>query len=152
MNSKREVLQSLVRGIRLDIDSYKQLKTLLNRQRDLMQRRDNDGLKHHNEHQAKLCDELMVKAKNRSDALVHLGFAGDASGMKRLIDKLPKQNSLQVNLLWQNLLVLVRESQQANEANGKLLVSQQTVINNLLRRNDEPNIDYGAGNETNKGL
>lgn len=148
MNSKREILQSLVRGIRQDIESYKQLRSLLNRQRDLMQRRDNDGLKHHNRHQTKLCDGLMVKAKNRSDALNQLGFAGDAAGMKRLIDRLPKQGSLQVNLLWENLLALVRESQQANEANGKLLVSQQAVINNLLSGDLEPKVDYGCG----KGL
>ncbi|AQS35332.1 FlgN protein [Shewanella psychrophila] len=148
MSSKREILQILVRGIRQDIEGYKQLKSLLNRQRELMQRRDNDGLKHHNQHQTRLCDELMVKAKKRSDALNQLGFSEDANGMKKLIDKLPKQSSLQVNLLWENLLALVKESQQANEANGKLLVSQQTVINNLLSRDTEKNVDYGAS----KGL
>lgn len=148
MSSKREILQSLVRGVRQDIEGYKQLKSLLNRQRELMQRRDNDGLKHHNLHQTKLCDELMVKSKKRSDALRQLGFSPDANGMKRLIDKLPKQSSLQINLLWENLLVLVAESQQANESNGKLLVSQQTVIKNLLSRDAEQNFDYGDG----KGL
>ncbi|WP_076413102.1 flagellar protein FlgN [Shewanella sp. UCD-KL12] len=147
MSSKKEIVQVLVRGIRQDIESYKQLKSLLNRQRDLMQRRDNDGLKHHNEHQAKLCDELMIKAKKRSDALLQLGFSGDAAGMKSLISKLPKQSALQVNLLWENLLAVVRDSQQANEANGNLLVSQQTVINNILNREADTVTDYGETRE-----
>ncbi len=147
MSAKKEIVQTLVRGIRQDIESYKQLKSLLKRQRELMQRRDNAGLKHHNGYQSSLCDELLIKAKKRSDALLQLGFSGDASGMEKLISKLPKQSSTQVDLLWQNLLTVVRDSQQANEANGNLLVSQQTVINSLLKRESQTVNDYGEKRE-----
>ncbi|WP_336512789.1 MULTISPECIES: flagellar protein FlgN [Shewanella] len=143
MTSKKEIVQTLVRGIRQDIESYKQLKSLLKRQRELMQRRDNAGLQYHNDHQTCLCDELMIKAKKRSDSLQQLGFSGDAKGMERLISKLPKQSGIQVSLLWDNLLAVVRESQQANEANGNLLVSQQTVINSLLNSGSDTVTDYG---------
>ncbi|MGS0675382.1 flagellar export chaperone FlgN [Shewanella sp. 0m-4] len=141
--SKRELVQGIVRGIRQDIEGYKQLKSLLKRQRELMQRRDNAGLKHHNEHQSSLCDSLMNKASERRRTLQKLGFAGNASGMVALIAKLPPSSSVQVSMLWENLLLLVKESQQVNEANGKLLVSQQEIINQLLQRENDSAIDYG---------
>lgn len=133
----------LVKGIRQDIEGYRQLKSLLNRQRELMQRRDNQGLNEHNKLQSSLCNSLMVKASDRGLMLQDLGFAGDASGMQALIARLPKASSEQVANLWDNLLSLVRESKQINEDNGKLLVAQQEVINQLLNPSNELAIDYG---------
>ncbi|WP_028774269.1 flagellar protein FlgN [Shewanella waksmanii] len=143
--NKREVLQSLVRGIRQDIDGYKQLKSLLKQQRELMQRRDNQGLSHHNEHQTALCDELMLRAKARCQFLNQLGFSGDAQGMALLLEKLPAQHKEQLSLWWQNLLAAVKESQAMNDANGKLLVTQQAVIASILQQEDTGVNDYGEG-------
>ncbi len=142
-NAKRETIQGIVRGIRQDIDGYKQLKSLLKRQRELMQRRDNQGLHHHNEHQSSLCHNLMIKAGERRKMLESLGFQGSASGMRSLIERLPESSSEQVSMLWNNLVCLVKESKQVNEANGKLLVGQQEVINQLLQRDEQPAVDYG---------
>ncbi|WP_228768316.1 flagellar export chaperone FlgN [Shewanella sp. TC10] len=141
--SKREQVQGLLRGVRLDIDGYKQLHALLVRQRELMQRRDNAGLAAHNEEQTKLCELLMERAKKRSITLVALGFTGNSKGMEDLIARLPESSQKQVLLLWRNLVKLVRESQQFNEENGKLLVSQQEVINSLLNKQPESQNDYG---------
>lgn len=144
MINKREVIQNIIRGIRQDIEGYKQLKSMLHRQRELMQRRDNQGLKLHNDHQTTLCEQLQQRANLRSEGLISLGFVGDTSGMERLITKLPVKASAQVNLLWENLLIIVKESQRVNESNGKLLVGQQEVITNLLNRDVPQNIDYGV--------
>jgi len=148
MSNKREIVQSVVRGIRQDIEGYKQLKSMLQRQRDLMQRRDNHGLKYHNGHQTTLCGHLQQRARLRSEGLISLGFTGDAKGMEKLIAKLPVQASIQVKLLWENLLLLVKESQKVNEANGKLLAGQHEVISSLLNRDMPQNIDYGAPQTT----
>lgn len=142
-SEKREIVQSLIRGIRQDIEGYKQLKSLLKCQRELMQRRDNQGLQQHNEQQSNLCQRLMLKANERSQMLVKLGFAGDINGMHALIERLPKASSVQAALLWDNLLSLVKESKHANEANGKLLIGQQEVINQLLQGDKQQSIDYG---------
>ncbi len=141
--SKREQVQGLLRGVRLDIDGYKQLHALLVRQRDLMKRRDNAGLALHNDEQTKLCELLMERAKKRSVTLVALGFSGNSKGMEDLIARLPQASQQQVLLLWRNLVKLVKESQQFNEENGKLLVSQQEVINSLLNKQPESQNDYG---------
>lgn len=142
-NAKREIIQGIVRGIRQDIDGYKQLKSLLKRQRELMQSRDNQGLHHHNEHQSHLCHNLMIKAGERRKMLKSLGFEATASGVRCLIERLPEPSSEQVSMLWNNLVSLVKESKQMNEANGKLLVAQQEVINQILQRDEQPAVDYG---------
>ncbi|MCL1147733.1 flagellar export chaperone FlgN [Shewanella sp. 10N.261.52.F9] len=142
--SKRELVQAIVRGIKQDTESYKQLKKLLNRQRELMQCRDNRGLNLHNKLQSSLCEDLMYKADLRRQMLESLGFAGNASGMQSLINKMPPASAGQVTLLWQNLLITVKESQQVNEANGKLLVAQQEVISQLLHPGGDNKFDYGA--------
>ncbi len=144
MTSKREIVQEIIRGIRQDVEGYKQLKSLISRQRELMQRRDNQGLELHNQHQTHLCEKLQFRADQRSQKLVRLGFVGDASGMDLLITKLPEQAAKQVRVLWKNLLILVRDSQAANDVNGNLLVGQQAVISGLLNRDKEVSIDYGA--------
>lgn len=142
-STKRETIQGIVRGIRQDIDGYKQLKSLLKRQRELMQSRDNQGLHHHNEHQSRLCHNLMIKAGERRSMLKSLGFEATAGGMRSLIERLPEPLSEQVSMLWNNLISLVKESKQMNESNGKLLVGQQEVINQLLQRDEQPSVDYG---------
>ncbi|MGL6012783.1 MAG: flagellar protein FlgN, partial [Shewanella oncorhynchi] len=38
--NKRELVQSLIRDIRQDLEGYSQLKSMLKHQRELMQRRD----------------------------------------------------------------------------------------------------------------
>ena len=64
--------------------------------------------------------------------------------MQSLIGKMPPASSAQVAKLWHNLLQTVKESQQVNEANGKLLVAQQEVINQLLHPNADSKHDYGS--------
>ncbi len=142
-NNKRELVIGVVQGIRQDIEGYRQLRSLLNNQRELMQRRDNQGLNEHNKLQSSLCNSLMIKASDRGQMLQDLGVAGNASGMLALIARLPKASSEQVATLWNRLLSLVKESKQINEDNGKLLVAQQEVISQLLNRNNEVAIDYG---------
>lgn len=143
MSEKRELVQSLVRGVRQDVEGYKQLKNLLAHQRKLMQQRDHQALQSHNEHQSTLCESLKQSADHRSAALQRLGLSGNSAGMEQLIAKLPPQSGKQVNGIWQQLLALATESQYANDVNGKLLVDQQYIINHLLRRNGDQVIDYG---------
>lgn len=140
---KRELVQSIVRGIRRDIEGYKQLKSMLQNQRELMQRRDSQGLERHNAQQSQLCEQLMGQATQRRAELEALGLTGDPAGMAILISKLPANASAQVEKQWSALLELVTQSQKANEANGELLVAQQEVINNLIHHNNEPSNDYG---------
>ncbi|NMH66739.1 flagellar protein FlgN [Shewanella salipaludis] len=143
--NKRELVQGLIRDIRQDLEGYSQLKSMLKYQRELMQRTDNQGLTAHNARQTALCNKLALRAKQRSDSLTALGFKGDNSGMKRLISALPDHLRSQIKLQWDNLQLSVKDCQQANEVNGRLLVMQQETLNHLLYPDSQhQQIDYGA--------
>ncbi|MCS6120997.1 flagellar protein FlgN [Shewanella baltica] len=143
--NKRELVQSLIRDIRQDLEGYSQLKSMLKHQRELMQRRDNDALLAHNERQTALCNKLALRAKQRSENLATLGFNSDNSGMRRLITALPDHLRPQIKMSWDNLQLLVKDSQTANETNGRLLVIQQETINRILNQDSQhQEIDYGA--------
>lgn len=65
--------------------------------------------------------------------------------MKRLITALPDHLRPQIKMSWDNLQLLVKDSQTANETNGRLLVMQQETINRILNRDGQhQEIDYGA--------
>lgn len=141
---KRLLVQTLLRDIRLDVDDYSQLKSMLKHQRELMQRTDNQGLSLHNTRQTALCDKLAQRAAQRSEILIQLGFDGDANGMKRLLAALPNQLRPQIKILWDNLQLLVKDSHQANEVNGRLLALQQETLTRLLNPDSQhQQIDYG---------
>ncbi|MBW3517037.1 flagellar protein FlgN [Shewanella sp. NKUCC01_JLK] len=143
--NKRELVQSLIRDIRQDLEGYSQLKSMLKHQRELMQRRDNDALLAHNERQTALCNKLALRAKQRSENLATLGFNSDNSGMRRLITALPDHLRPQIKMSWDNLQLLVKDSQTANETNGRLLVIQQETINRILNQDGQHHeIDYGT--------
>ncbi|ABN63442.1 flagellar protein FlgN [Shewanella baltica] len=143
--NKRELVQSLIRDIRQDLEGYSQLKSMLKHQRELMQRRDNDALLAHNERQTALCNKKALRAKQRSENLATLGFNSDNSGMRRLITALPDHLRPQIKMSWDNLQLLVKDSQTANETNGRLLVIQQETINRILNQDGQhQEIDYGA--------
>lgn len=143
--NKRELVQNLIRDIRQDLDGYSKLKAMLKHQRELMQRRDNDALLAHNERQTALCNKLELRAKQRSEYLKILGFNADNAGMKRLISALPDHLRPQIKISWDNLQLLVKDSQTANDTNGRLLVMQQETINRILSHDKElHDIDYGA--------
>jgi flagellar biosynthesis protein FlgN len=140
---KRELVQHLIRDVRSDLDDYAQLKDMLEQQRELMRRRDNESLLAHNKRQTALCDKLAKRAANRSHYLSQLGFDNNLGGMTKLISILPEHIRPQIKLLWQNLQTRVQDSQQQNEANGKLLVMQQTSIKRVLGQDNQDAIDYG---------
>lgn len=144
ISNKRELVQHLIRDVRMDLDDYAHLKTLLVLQRELMQRRDNDALIEHNIRQTALCDKLAHRAATRSLQLSQLGFNADTYGMKKLISALPETIQPQLNLLWKNLQAKVEDSQQQNDVNGKLLAMQQASIKRVLQRDEHDQIDYGV--------
>ncbi|MBY5991985.1 flagellar protein FlgN [Ferrimonas balearica] len=132
MSSKREVLQQLVREIRLDIEDYQQLRALLRHQRELLQRRDQQALNLHNPRVDALCQKLQNRAGRRSGALTQLGVSADAKGMQRLIAALGPQARQPVSGLWHHLQQLVRDCQGENEINGKLLAGQKELLDRVL--------------------
>ncbi|SHH19767.1 flagellar protein FlgN [Ferrimonas marina] len=143
MVSKRERLQILVREIRQDIEDYKQLRSLLRHQRELLQRRDSQALEQHNPRQNALCQTLARRAKRRGEILESLGVSADNGGMDRLIKALAAQSQKPLLALWQQLGSLVKECQLENEVNGKLLANQKALLDRVLNVEQANQLDYG---------
>lgn len=146
LNRKRELVQSLIRDVQTDIKEYGQLKTMLNNQRELMNRTDNEQLELHNSHQTQLCYKLAERANKRCEELKQLGFSHDEKGMLKLINALPIRLKPQMKISWSDLRALALECQQQNAENGKLLAMQHSTIQDILNANSgtSENIDYGS--------
>ncbi|MGI2000281.1 flagellar export chaperone FlgN [Shewanella frigidimarina] len=142
--NKRDLVQNIIRDVRIDLDDYTQLNSMLIHQRKLMQSRDNQALLTHNVSQTALCDQLAKRASNRSLYLRKLGFDTNAGGMTTLFDALPVHLKPQIKLLWENLLQIVEDNHRENEINGRLLAMQQSTIKRVLQRDNQDQIDYGA--------
>ncbi|KVW99800.1 flagellar export chaperone FlgN [Shewanella frigidimarina] len=142
--NKRDLVQNIIRDVRIDLDDYTQLNSMLIHQRKLMQSRDNQALLTHNVSQTALCDRLAKRASNRSLYLRKLGFDTNAGGMTTLFDALPVHLKPQIKLLWENLLQIVEDNHRENEINGRLLAMQQSTIKRVLQRDNQDQIDYGA--------
>lgn len=132
MSNKREALQGLVAGIRQDILDYRELKKLLQQQRQLMLRHDNQGLIQHNQQQDQLVAKLQHNSLLRAAHLAQIGVSNDHQGIRQLQSKLPEQAAHKLEQLWRQLLQQARESQRLNELNGQLLVRQQEIIRGIL--------------------
>ncbi|SDK19582.1 flagella synthesis protein FlgN [Ferrimonas sediminum] len=144
--NKADQVRQLVKGIQLDVKGYQQLKSLLKFQRELMQRRDIDGLEQHNPRQDKLCQSLTANARTRSSILQSLGLPEDDKGMNRLLAAIPGESGKKVSLIWQQLQQLVVHCKAENDANGRLLSGQQRTLNRLVNPDAEAarQNDYGA--------
>ncbi|GGE89937.1 flagellar export chaperone FlgN [Shewanella carassii] len=136
MSGKRQALNHLVAGIRQDILDYRELKALLQQQRQLMLRHDNQGLIQHNQLQDRLVAKLQQSSQQRSGYLTQIGVSNDHQGIKLLARKLPASAGSKLEQLWQQLLQQAKESQRLNELNGQLLVRQQEVIRGILGINN----------------
>ncbi|GAA4888718.1 flagellar protein FlgN [Ferrimonas pelagia] len=143
MMTKREMLQVLVREIRQDVDDYQQLRSLLRHQRELLQRRDHQGLEQHNPRQNALCVKLARRAKRRSEILRTLGVSADQTGMDRLLAALAPQTQKPLKSLWSQLGNLIRDCQTENEVNGKMLAAQKGSIDRLMKQDAGNSSDYG---------
>ncbi|OXS02706.1 flagellar export chaperone FlgN [Shewanella algae] len=132
MNNKREALQGLVAGIHQEILDYRELKKLLQQQRQLLLRHDNQGLIQHNQHLDRLVAKLQHNSLQRAGYLAQIGFSNDHQGICQLQSKLPEQAGHKLQQLWQQLLQQAKESQRLNELNGQLLVRQQEIIRGIL--------------------
>lgn len=150
MAGKKELLQALVRGIRQDLSDYGRLQALLAAQRQLMLGRDNAGLLEHNREQDALVTRLRETAANRSQLLTRIGVSADAAGMERLLRAMPAAAASQINSLWQQLLTKGQECEAANEQNGRLLVRQQELIQDLLNGGATP-ADSGVNSGISSG-
>lgn len=132
MSNKLEQVKTLLRGIRTDIDGYKQLRILLEEQRLHMIRRSCAALldvnARINEHYLTLSHGTRV----RRDILIALGVTPDRAGMATVFSWLPAAQKNAAHEGWQELEAAAENGKTFNEKNGELLTMQYEFVQAFL--------------------
>ncbi|WP_312410865.1 flagellar protein FlgN [Pseudescherichia sp.] len=140
MSVKLEQVKLLLRGIRTDNDSYRQLHTLLKEQRLCMIRRASDALLAVNMQIDQLYPALSLNARVRRETLLSLGVTADSVGIAQVFSWLPTIQKTAARQAWRQLEENIAACKRYNEKNGELLTRQQEFIETFLGR--EPPFIY----------
>jgi len=131
---KLEQVKLLLRGIRTDNDSYRQLHTLLKEQRLCMIRRASDALLAVNAQIDQLYPALSLNARIRRETLLSLGVTADSVGIAQVFSWLPTIQKTAARQAWRQLEENIAACKRYNEKNGELLTRQQEFIETFLGR------------------
>lgn len=134
MSVKLEQVKLLLRGIRTDNDSYRQLHNLLKEQRLCMIRRASDALLAVNAQIDQLYPALSLNAHVRQETLLSLGVTADSVGIAQVFSWLPSVQKTAARQAWQQLEENIAACKRYNEKNGELLTRQHEFIQAFLGR------------------
>ena len=134
MSVKLEQVKLLLRGIRTDNDSYRQLHTLLKEQRLCMIRRASDALLAVNAQIDQLYPALSLNARVRRETLLSLGVTADSVGIAQVFNWLPFVQKTAARQAWRQLEENIAACKRYNEKNGELLTRQHEFIQTFLGR------------------
>lgn len=121
---------AVLQMIAQDTQSATALKTLLLRERELLERREHDELPSIIEKKDLLLNAIAQSAMQRKNTLNALGLRADSRGWQELLST---QNQLAVaKSPWQQLQSLFEECQELNEINGKMISRSKQTLSKLL--------------------
>lgn len=132
MSRKLEQVKRLLRGIRTDNDSYRQLHSLLKEQRLCMIRRASDALLTVNAQIDQCYSALRLSTRVRRETLLSLGVTADGTGIAQVFSWLPVEQKRAARQAWQQLEEDITACQRYNEKNGELLARQQAFVQAFL--------------------
>ncbi|WP_312456631.1 flagellar protein FlgN [Pseudescherichia sp.] len=132
MSHKLEQVKLLLRGIRTDNDSYRQLHSLLKEQRIGMIRRASDVLLAVNAQIDQRYSALILSTRVRRETLLSLGVTADGSGIAQVFSWLPGEQKTAARQAWQQLEENIAACQRYNEKNGELLTRQHAFVQTFL--------------------
>lgn len=113
-----------------DSNAIQQLKTLLVKERELLEQRELQGMQEIVSQKDHLLGNLSFTARQREQILRSLGLATDLAGWKSFLER----DALTLGLIpeWQTLTSEFAECQAANEVNGKMINRSKQTLSHLL--------------------
>jgi len=113
-----------------DSNAVQQLKTLLMKERELLEKRELQGMQEIVSQKDHLLGNLTFTAKQREQLLLSLGLPADLFGWKAFLER----DALTLSLIpaWQTLTDEFAECQAANEVNGKMINRSKQTLSHLL--------------------
>lgn len=142
LTNKAERVKAILLGIQRDRQRYRELKGVLEQQREAMVGRNTTALMQVNEQLKSAYQSLESSSAERNALLGELGIPANAQGMQFLLTRLPESYQEKSRALWEELEHYANECQALNERNGALLNTQIDILQSLLNDNDESDFIY----------
>jgi len=128
-----------------------QLMQLLNDERSVISSNDGDALEKITANKEKLAKEIQADTQVCTQYLQQAGFSADKNGLIEYFKSCTDSHSKQLKTVWQKLQALLKECQEENRINGRLLGSSQRRIKQALSILQGKSVSeelYGRGGET----
>jgi len=128
-----------------------QLMQLLNDERDIISSNDANALENIAASKEKLAQKIQASTVICSQRLEQAGYTANNSGLAEYFQRCSETNSKQLKSTWEKLQSLLKECQNKNRINGKLLGNSQRRIKQALSILQGKPVDeelYGRGGET----
>jgi flagella synthesis protein FlgN len=113
-----------------DMNATEQLKSLLLQERELLEKREHDGLPAIIDQKDQLLDALAQNARQRQQLLQNLGLKATAQSWEELLVAHTALSPLRDS--WKALTQAFGECQRLNEVNGKMIARSKQTLGNLL--------------------
>jgi len=123
-------IQFLSDMLATDSKAILELKTLLNQERELLEKRELQGLQAIVDRKDVLLQQLRFSAKQREQILTAAGLTTDLAGWDAFLLRDGSTRFLIPE--WQKITQVFIECQKANEINGKMISRSKQTLNHLL--------------------
>lgn len=110
----------------------KQLMTLLQDERDVLSTNDGSALEVITNSKEKLAEEIQMNTRKCNQHLLDAGFGESNVGLTKYIETCAEPLATQFRTAWDNLKSILKQCQEENRINGKLINSSQRRIKQAL--------------------
>ncbi|CAM3557516.1 flagellar export chaperone FlgN [Paracidovorax anthurii] len=130
---RQDQLLRLMQGVRADLDGYRQLSALLERQHAAALRHDAQALPEVTEGIVALVDAMEPRSRERTGIVRSLCGRADAEGMRLVLASMPEAARNTLSGWWDALEPLVRDCHAQNLRTRQLMVDQSEVMRRVLQ-------------------
>lgn len=110
----------------------KQLMTLLQDERDALSTNDGNALEVITNSKEKLAEKIQINTRKCSQQLLEAGFGEGNISLTKYIETCAEPLATQFKSAWDNLQSILKQCQEENRINGKLINSSQRRIKQAL--------------------
>lgn len=110
--------------MRAELSAFTTLRDVLVAEQAALLASDVELVSRYTHQKAKLVEQLGAYASSRADELARLGFERSASGVKAWLGAHKERSAIDLQMIWQELVDVARDTQSMNESNGNLVLTR----------------------------
>lgn len=137
MANAKEKIESLIESVKSDIESSKALSQLLKDQAKYLRLVDSEGLELVNPDIERLTFKIKENGQKRVAILNSFGLDANDSGISKVLEKLPKSMSLEIEGLWEELKENIETCKSLNEESASQLIKSREKLQSIIGGQDQ---------------